>query len=129
MPSTSLQQWQNDRMPRLNEVDTQCAATLAIVPPPHLADENLRAYVMLLSAHLQGFCRDLHTECVQIVGLSVAPAMRLLIQLQCLAGRGLDGANPRFETLRKDFDRFGIDLNAALAVNPANAPEFPTLGT
>jgi hypothetical protein len=30
-----------ERMPRLAEVDAQCAATFAAVPLPDLADENL----------------------------------------------------------------------------------------
>src|SRR5208337_1092080 len=92
MPSLALLRWQNERMPRLGEVDNQCAATLALVPLPKLADENLRGYVMLLSAHFQGFCRDLHTECIQIVTAAVAPAMQLMIQSQCFTGRELDGA-------------------------------------
>jgi len=79
MPSKALLHWRNDRVPRLNEVDTQCAATLAIAPLPNLADENLRGYVMLLSAHFQGFCRDLHTECVQIVAAVVDAAMQPMI--------------------------------------------------
>ena len=82
MPSQALLHWQHDRMPRLDEVDTQCVTTFMPVPPPALAEENLRAYVMLLSAHFQGFCRDLHTECIQIVATSVALSMQPLIQAQ-----------------------------------------------
>jgi len=52
MPSASLLQWQNDRMPRLAAFETQSAASLAVVPPnPQLTDENLLGYVVLLSAH------------------------------------------------------------------------------
>lgn len=108
-------------MPRLDEIDVQCAATFVPVPPPHLAEENLRSYVMLLSAHFQGFCRDLYSECAQIVTASVASAMQYLIQSQCHAGCELDRANPHFETIRKDFERFGLQLNVELAANPANA--------
>jgi hypothetical protein len=54
-------------MPRLNEVDAHCAAVLALVPPnPAFLDETLRGFVLHLSAHFQGFCRDLYTECSQI---------------------------------------------------------------
>ena len=49
MPSTALRHWQTDRLPRLAELDAQCAAALGLVPPnPRLADENLRGYVVLL---------------------------------------------------------------------------------
>jgi hypothetical protein len=129
MPSAALLRWQTDRLPRLAEVDAQCAATLAVVPPPALADENLRGYVMLLSAHFQGYCRDLHTECVQVVAAaSASPAIEVVVQTQGIAGRELDGANPRYETLRKDFERFAFDLVAALAANPANALRVTHIG-
>ncbi|MBO0698134.1 MAG: hypothetical protein J2P46_07055 [Zavarzinella sp.] len=129
MPSNAQLSWRNDRLVRLNQVEAQCAAVLALAPPnPALADENLRGYVMLLSAHFQGFCRDLHTECVQIVTAAISPAMQIMFQRQCATGRELDGANPRYETLRKDFDRFDIDLTAELAANPANSPRVTDLG-
>jgi len=128
MLSAALLRWQSDRLLRLTEVDGQCAATLALDPIPNLADENLRSYVMLLSAHFQGFCRDLYSECAQIVAAAVVPSMKALIQAQCRTGRELDGANPRYETLRKDFERFGLDLGAALAANPANSPRVARIG-
>ncbi len=115
MPSQSLLSWRTNRLPRLNEVEVQCAATAALVPAPDLADENLRGYVMLLSAHFQGFCRDLHTECVQVLASAAPSPMALTIQTQGLANRGLDGGNPRFETIREDFERFALALKAVLA--------------
>src|SRR5436305_4368399 len=111
MPSHALIRWQTDRLPRLNTIDAQCDAVFALVPPnPNLADENLRGYVMLLSAHFQGFCRDLHTECVHVISATLAPALQIMFQNQCSAGRLLDAANPRYASIRKDFERFGLDL-------------------
>src|SRR5438309_108779 len=115
-------------MPRLDQVDAQCDTTLALVPLPELADENLRGYVMLLSAHFQGFCRDLHTECVQIIAGAAPPTMRLMIQTQSVARRGLDGANPNFSTIQSDFDRFGLNIQAALVADAANQPRITHLG-
>jgi len=55
MPSVALTEWTSDRMFRLAQVDAQCAAVLALIPPnPVLLDESLRGYAMLLSAHFQG---------------------------------------------------------------------------
>jgi hypothetical protein len=123
MPSKSLTDWQTRRLTRLNEIEAQCAATLAIVPPnPDLADENLRGYVMLLSAHFQGFCRDLYTEGSQFVTSSVPLSMQFLVQQQCATGLELNGANPRYSTIRRDFERFGFDLGSELAMDPSNAP-------
>ena len=51
MPSASLLHWNNDRKPRLAQLDTQCQMTLAAAAPnPQLIDENLRGYVLALSA-------------------------------------------------------------------------------
>jgi hypothetical protein len=100
----------------------------ALVPPnPNLADENFRGYVMLLSAHLQGFCRDLHSECVQAISTAAPPTLRFAIQLMGAAARQLDGANPRFQSIRDDFDRFGGSLTSELGANPANAARVTLL--
>src|SRR5436853_1480238 len=116
MPSASLLRWQTDRMPRLSEVDAQCAASLAVVPPqPNLVDEKLRAYVLLLSAHFQGFCRDLHTESVQIIVAKIRPRLQFLVQTQFTSHRKIDQGNPNFDNLRADFQRFGYALDLASA--------------
>jgi len=129
MPSRAYFRWRHDRSPRLAEVEAQCAATLASAAPnPLLADENLRGYVVLLSSHLQGFCRDLHTECVMVIAAAVPAAMQFAIQSLGLSGRELDGANPKFETIRGDFERFALNLSAALSVQPANALRITHVG-
>lgn len=95
MPSASLLHWQNDRMLRLQQIELQCA--LAMAPPnAHLIDENLRGYVMLLSAHFQGYCRDLCTEAAYVIASKVRPALRVLIQVQFTAHRRLDHVEARF---------------------------------
>jgi hypothetical protein len=122
MPSASLQHWQNHRMPRLQQIETQCAASLALAPPnPHLTEENLRGYVVLLSAHFQGFCRDLYTEAAQIIASKVRPTLQVLIQDQFSAHRTLDHGNPSADNLARDFNRFRFNLKTALAADPANA--------
>jgi hypothetical protein len=59
-----------------------------------LIDENLRGYVLQLSAHFQGFCRDLHSECVLCVVSKVRPTLLALVQAQFMADRKLDHGNP-----------------------------------
>ncbi|HKI34059.1 MAG TPA: hypothetical protein VKA46_19560 [Gemmataceae bacterium] len=126
MPSASLLQWRNDRMPRLHHVDLQCAASLAaLAPNPQLIDENLRGYVLLLSAHFQGFCRDLSTEAAQVIASKVRRSLQPLIQSHFTAHRAIDRGNPTVENLRKDFERFGFTLN--LAADPANVPRLQHL--
>jgi hypothetical protein len=130
MSSASSLRWQNERMPRLAEFESQCAASLALVPPrPNLVDENLRGYVLLLSAHFQGFCRDLFAESAFIVASKVRPSLRLLIQAQFTAHLKLDHGNPNLQNLRADFERFGFTLNlpAADPLNPARLTDLDLL--
>jgi hypothetical protein len=115
MPSASLVSWQTVRVPSLAHFDTQCAVSIAAAPPnPALVDENLRAYVLLLSAHFQGFCRDLHTECAQIIASKVRPSLQVLFQAQFSARRELDRGNANFGNIVKDFSRFGFAAKPAL---------------
>lgn len=101
MPSLALQQWRADRMPRLAEVEAQCAASLALVPArPGLVEENLRGYVLLLSAHFQGFCRDLYTECALLVVSRVRPSLQVLVKYQFDEHRALDRGNPTIGNLK-----------------------------
>jgi hypothetical protein len=113
-------------MPRLQQVDLQCAASLAAVPPnAHLIEENLRGYAVLLSAHFQGFCRDLYTEAAQVIVSKVRRSLQLLIQDQFTAHRKLDHGNPTHDHLKEDFKRFGFTLD--LALDPANVPRLKHL--
>ena len=110
-------------MPRLHQVDLQCAACLAVVPPNvHLIEENLRGYVVLLSAHFQGFCRDLYTEAASVIVSKVRPRLQLLIQNQFMAHRKLDHGNPSLQHLKEDFERFDFTLD--LAADPTNGPRL-----
>jgi hypothetical protein len=130
MPSASLLRWQNDRMPSLAEVETQCAASLTLAPPnPRLVEENLRGYVLLLSAHFQGFCRDLYTEGAQVIVSKVRPSLQTLIQTQFATQLKLDHGNPNLQNLREDFGRFGflLDLPAADPANPARLTHLGAL--
>jgi hypothetical protein len=90
-----------------------------------LIDENLRGYVVLLSAHFQGFCRDLYTEAAQIIASKVRLTLRLLIQQQFTAHRKLDRGNPTHDHLKEDFKRFGFKLD--LMADPANGPRLTHL--
>ena len=122
MPSTALTLWQTDRLPRLAEVEAQCAVVFALVPPnPVLAEELLRGYVVLLSAHFQGFCRDLYSECAHIVASRVRTSLRLLVETQFSEKLKLDHGNPNIENLAEDFGRFGFDLIRTANLDPAFA--------
>ncbi|MDY3559278.1 hypothetical protein R5W23_006497 [Gemmata sp. JC673] len=117
MPSHSLLRWQTDRVPRLSALDAQVASG----PPSLLTDENLRAFVAMLCAHFQGFCRDLYSESVESIVRTFPPGMGLVVRTQFMAQIGLGTGNPTLQTLVRDFDRFGVGVRAALDADPANA--------
>jgi hypothetical protein len=74
--------------------------------------------VVLLSAHFQGYCRDLYTEAAMVIASKVRPALRLLIQQQFTAHRKLDRGNPNLQNLMDDFNCIGLNLD--LTAEPAN---------
>jgi hypothetical protein len=132
MPSAALIRWQSDRMPRLALTDAHCAGLLAALAAsptvrsasaaavvPTLAEESLQGYVLLLSGHFQGFCRDLYTECSQLFAATLPLAMQATIQAQFAAGLALTVGNPTIGNVRKDFERFGfiLDLTAGVRGN------------
>lgn len=118
MPSRALIQWQNDRMLRLREVEAHCSTVAAAVPQkPNFADETLRGFVLHLSAHFQGFCRDLYTECSQVCIAAMPAGLQPTAQLQFFAHLAVENGNPSHVNLKRDFGRFGTLLNLQ-AVNP-----------
>ncbi len=128
MPSASLLHWQNHRISCLADIDAQCAASQALARPnPRLVNENLRGYALLLSAHFQGYCRDLYAECAQSVVSRVRASLQLLTQAQFTYRRKLDRGNPNVENIREDFERVGFRLDFAVA-DPANAGRIADLG-
>ena len=128
MPSAALRLWQTDRLPRLLLVDAQGAAVeAAAAPNARLVEEGRRGHVVLLGAHFQGFCRDLHTESSQVVASKVRPRLQQLVQNQFLAHRRLDHGNPTLESLEADLGRFGLNIEKALRLDPANPPRLTHL--
>lgn len=127
MPSAALIRWTNDRMLRLAEIDKHCTAVQTLAAPnPFLAEESLSGYVMLLSGHFQGLCRDLYTECSQILVATMPIALQGTVQAQFFAELKLNSNNPAAETIRKDFERFAFTLD--FHSEPANALRLTRLG-
>ena len=109
MTSVALQRWQGGR--RLPSTDRGRAhrgrrrgrgrryATLQV---------NY-AYAMLVSSQFQGFCRDLHTEAIDVlVGVVQPPALATVAHAALVQGRKLDTGNPTPGNLGADFSRLGM---------------------
>jgi hypothetical protein len=128
--SAAFTRWQNDRMPRLDEVEAHCAALLTLVPPnPTFLDETLRGFVLHLSAHFQGFCRNLYTECSQIWIAAIAEGLKATAQAQFSAQLALEKGNPTYDNIKRDFNRFGflLDLQAAQPAGPQQVTDLAHL--
>lgn len=128
MPSAALTVWQNDRMPRLAEVDAHCA-TVQGAAPPNLTflDETLRGFVLHLSAHFQGFCRDLYTECSQVWVAAIPVGLQATAQAQFSAQLALEKGNPSYDNITRDFNRFGFLLDLQAATVPMGAQRLTEL--
>jgi hypothetical protein len=82
---------------------------------------------MLLSAQFQGFCRDLHSECVKFLVRPVAdPDLREMLFNNLLFGRRLDRGNPNRGTIGADFNRLGLEFWPRVDVH---RPENSARGT
>src|SRR5437870_518257 len=65
MPSRSWRHWHSVRARELDEVEAAHTAIGGSGPGRRTATQQInRAYAVLLASQFQGFCRDLHTECV-----------------------------------------------------------------
>ncbi len=127
MPSAALTRWQNDRALRLNDVEAHCTAVLALVPPnPTFLDETLRGFALHLSAHFQGFCRNLYTECSQIWIAAIPIGFRATAQAQFAAQLALEKGNPTYDNIKRDFNRFGflLDLQSAHLTGPQQVTDL-----
>jgi hypothetical protein len=109
MPSRSLRKWQASGRKALDEFEAAHATAGRHGRRRHSAQQINQAYVLLLSAHFQSFCRNLHTECVEhlVSSLVQAPA-RMIVRRRFMDNRKLDAGNPNPGNIGSDFERFEI---------------------
>jgi hypothetical protein len=113
MPSKSLAKWRGNRSDELDEIEGAHAAVGGSSRGRRFATQQInRAYAVLLTSQFQGFCRDLHSECVDHIMTALAPtaSLRIIIKSELTRGRKLDSGNAQPGTLGEDFKRLGIDL-------------------
>jgi len=120
--SQSLREWNGARRSRLDKIEAQCVWAAGLQPPdPEVASEHLRAHITLISAHLQGYCRDLYVEASLKVVSRIKPAgLRLIAQSQFATGLKLDKSNPTLDSIADDFGRFGVaNFRSAVGSDPS----------
>src|SRR3954466_3363570 len=96
MPSTSYRQWRTVRAAALDEIARAHAAVGGTARGRRYTTQQInRAYAMLLASQFQGYCRDLHTECVThvLAALAPPPALRGLLLAEFVRSRQLDRGN------------------------------------
>jgi hypothetical protein len=95
------------RADALDEIESAHAHIGGTGPGRRYATQQVnRAYAVLLASEFQGFCRDLHSECVEHVVAATAVPLREVIREQFLWGRQLDRGNAQAGAIGSDFGRF-----------------------
>jgi RiboL-PSP-HEPN len=78
----------------------------------HTTQQINHAYAVLLAAHFQGYCRDLHSECVDhlVAVVAAPPLLENIVQSDMLRGQQLDRGNANPTTLEVDFRRLAVEF-------------------
>jgi hypothetical protein len=125
MPSIAYHQWRTTRAAALDEVARAHAAVGGTKRGRRYATQQInRAYAVLLASQFQGFCRDLHSECVEdlIAKLTTVPALRAMLRSEFTWNRQLDRGNAHPGSLGADFGRLGIEFwDEVQNLDPRNA--------
>lgn len=124
MPSLALQRWQSAAQHALDEIAGAHAAVGGVGRGRRYATLQVNyAYAMLLSSQFQGFCRDLHTEAIDVLAGAVQPpALATVVHAALAQGRRLDTGNPTPGNLGADFARLGMLFWPAVnAIDARNA--------
>jgi hypothetical protein len=68
-------------------------------------------YAVLVASQFQGFCRDLHTECVNHLAAAITiPGLRAIVRAEWLWSRQLARGNATAASIGSDFGRLGVDF-------------------
>ena len=112
MPSRSLQEWRAKRTDELDEIETAHTAIGGSGRGRRYATQQVNhAYVVLLSSQFQGFCRDLHSECVgHLIQIIQSASLQAVLSAEFLLHRTLDRGNPTPSNLGADFNRLGLEF-------------------
>jgi hypothetical protein len=131
MPSNAWNTWNTARASELDEIESAHRSVGGTGRGRRYATEQINhAYAVLLAAQFQGFCRDLHSECADlIVRATTSPVLRPVIGGALLLNRSLERGNANPGSIGADFNRFGltfwtvVDADHALNQNRRRALE------
>ncbi len=131
MPSRALSFWNTTSAARLDQVAAAHAALGATKPGRRFATDQINhAYLVLLAAAFQRFCRDLHTESTAALlgSLGVRQPVENVLLANALHGRQLDTKNATTSTIGGDFGRLGLRvLDDLVGLRASNAERIVSL--
>lgn len=111
MPSNSLTHWRSVRLDALDEIENAHATVGGTARGRRYATQQINyAYAALLSSQFQGFCRDLHSECIDHLVGAVPATFQTFLRVEFLWNRALDKGNPHPGGIGSDFNRLGIQF-------------------
>lgn len=108
VPSAAFLRWDTAGQQALDEIEAAHRAIGGAGRGRRFATLRVNhAYAMLLSSQFQGFCRDLHSEAVQVIVATLPLALQDVVTGGLVNARRLDHGNPNPGNLGEDFGRFG----------------------
>jgi hypothetical protein len=119
--SFALQAWQGTRSGQLDELDLAHGAVCGTGPGRRYATRQLNhAYAVAIASQFQGFCRDLHSECVDVVANAIhsvgesgamnSSAIADIALTALTRNRQLDRGNASPGSIGADFKSFDLDI-------------------
>jgi hypothetical protein len=110
--SVAYTEWTTTRLAALDEIERAHRSVGGAGPGRRYATNQInQAYAVLLSSQFQGYCRDLHSECVEHLVRSVTPAaFQTPLRIVLTQNRLLDRGNPNPGNIGSDFGRLGLRL-------------------
>jgi hypothetical protein len=123
MPSKSAIRWNTERAEALDEIESAHVSVGGSERGRRHATQQINyAYAALLSAHFQGFCRDLHSECVDQILLFVPVQLQSPLRTEFAWNQSLRRSNPHPGAIGSDFNRLGSDFWGQVAALDARNP-------
>jgi len=106
-----MKKWQGERTDALNEIETaQCSVGGTDRGRRYATGQINYSYAALLSSHFQGFCRDLHSECIDHIVATSPVTLQGFLRVEFAWNRSLDKGNPHPGGIGSDFNRLGIQF-------------------
>lgn len=124
MSSLALKNWFGVRANALNEIEAAHRGVGGFGRGRRYATEQINhAYAVLLSSQFQGYCRDLHTECTDLIlNHERSVGLYAILRPALTQSRKLDKGNPNPGNIGADFNRFGVEFWDAVNSASGNKP-------